>query len=301
MIRVTVFHNPTAGDETHNSRQLRKLLIGAGYKPTFRSTKAKKWKQALTDPGDLVVAVGGDGTVARVAKQLAGRGVPMAIIPVGTANNIARSLEIEGEPEELIARWTTARTRPLDLGIARGSFGERYFIEALGLGLLPWLMTESDRQIDKDDATASEQITKNVELMIGLLESAKPVRCRLTVDGRDHSGSYLILEVMNIRSVGPRIELAPAADLGDGLLEIITITEGDRAATLDFLERFRNGSSSVLTAGRVRGKLVELEWERWPIHVDDEQWPDPDDDPPNDGGSFSATLALAQGAISVLQ
>lgn len=65
------------------------MLRDEGYVVSYRSTE-KDWKKALERPGDLVVAAGGDGTIAKVARQMAHRGTPLTVMPLGTANNIAR-------------------------------------------------------------------------------------------------------------------------------------------------------------------------------------------------------------------
>ena len=59
----------------------------------------------LESHADLVVAAGGDGTVATAARVLAGRKIPLAILPLGTANNIARSLNSDGPLDTLVASW----------------------------------------------------------------------------------------------------------------------------------------------------------------------------------------------------
>src|SRR5688500_4560093 len=232
-MRVTVLHNPSAGDDTFDRKTLRKLLTAAGHTATYRSTKRKGWEKALDDPGDLAVVAGGDGTVAKVARRLAGRGVPMALLPSGTANNIARSLGLDDDPAALVDRWMTARVTRVDVGFVVGPMGERCFLEGVGLGVFPDLMLESKRRVPKD-TPASEQLPRKLELMIELVEQAHPVPCSVIADGRDLSGSYLILELMNMRSIGPRIVFSPEADPTDGRLEIVAITEADRKLAIDF-------------------------------------------------------------------
>src|SRR5918992_1693900 len=107
-MRVTAVYNPEAGSQTVTRQRLASLLERAGYDATYVSAKGKRWKDALEDPGDLVVVAGGDGTTAKVAKRLAGRGVPLAILPAGAAKNIARSLALDAPLEELIAQWSVA-------------------------------------------------------------------------------------------------------------------------------------------------------------------------------------------------
>ena len=68
-MRLTLIHNPQAGDESRSADVLREMLADAGYDVTCESTK-KAWKKALKRPTDLAVAAGGDGTVRKVALVL---------------------------------------------------------------------------------------------------------------------------------------------------------------------------------------------------------------------------------------
>jgi len=298
-VRVTVVHNPAAGDDTFGEREIRALLRAAGHTATFRSTRTKGWKAALDDPGDLVVVAGGDGTVAKVARHLAGRSVPMTLLPAGTANNTARTLGLEDDAETLVARWMKGCLTSMDLGIVTGSMGKRAFIEGVGLGVFPDLMAESARRIAKAHTPIDEQIPLNIELMIGLLERAHPMQCEVTADGNDLSGAYLILEVLNIRSIGPRVVFSPNADPADGLLDIVAITEAERNVTIDFLRCCRDGKAGSLDVPRVRARRVQLTWEAKPLHIDDDCWPDVDH--PSTDRLFSAAIAVEQGVIDILR
>jgi diacylglycerol kinase family enzyme len=65
-----------------------------------------------------------------------GKSVPITILPMGTANNIASTLGLSGlSIDDLIGGWANGRRMGLDIGLARGPWGGRYFIEGLGLGL----------------------------------------------------------------------------------------------------------------------------------------------------------------------
>ncbi len=115
-MRVTLVHNPKSGKHQKTSkRELLDLLSAAGHETTYQSTKKHDWKQSMEEPGELVVIAGGDGTIAKVLKLLAGRHIPVAVLPTGTSNNIAISLGLHGTPEELIGHWTTAKITPFDL------------------------------------------------------------------------------------------------------------------------------------------------------------------------------------------
>src|SRR4051812_44225134 len=121
-MRVTLIHNPKAGRATKtDAKDLVRTLKDAGHRVTYQSSKDNGWKDVLEEAADLVAVAGGDGTVGKVAKRLAGRGVPLAPIPFGTANNIARSLGVLGLPQEqLIRGWESPRHVQLDVWEARG-------------------------------------------------------------------------------------------------------------------------------------------------------------------------------------
>ena len=92
--------------------------------------------RAVRADAELIVAAGGDGTVAAVAREMPGRELALAVLPLGTANNIALSLGCDGPLDALIEHWTQARVIHADLGVARGPWGERRFVEGVGGGLV---------------------------------------------------------------------------------------------------------------------------------------------------------------------
>ena len=90
-MRILLIHNPKAGDRKHSKKQLLASLTRSGHQAFYQSIKKRGWKQAFEKPVDLVIAAGGDGTVHKSAWQLLDSGIPLAILPLGTANNLARS------------------------------------------------------------------------------------------------------------------------------------------------------------------------------------------------------------------
>ncbi|HYX41298.1 MAG TPA: acylglycerol kinase family protein, partial [Pyrinomonadaceae bacterium] len=105
IMRVTLIHNPKAGKGHPTGDELQTLIKEAGHKVLYQSAKEKKWQRALQTSADLIVVAGGDGTIRKVATRLAGSRVPLTILPLGTANNIAKSLGINGSFEQLVAGW----------------------------------------------------------------------------------------------------------------------------------------------------------------------------------------------------
>src|SRR5947207_10052154 len=85
-MHVTLVHNSTAGDEGQPDRHaLLTMIRAAGHTVRYRSSHDLRLAGILRRPPDLVAIAGGDGTVAKVAKLMHGRSVPLAVLPTGTA------------------------------------------------------------------------------------------------------------------------------------------------------------------------------------------------------------------------
>ena len=105
-MRVTLLHNKSAGSENHSRADLKDSLRRGGHALVDAVSDVEALLVSLADRScDLVVVAGGDGTVSRAACALADRNLPLAILPLGTANNTARCLGIEGDIDTLITGW----------------------------------------------------------------------------------------------------------------------------------------------------------------------------------------------------
>lgn len=127
-MRAILLHNPGAGSGDTAAEDLLAALACGGVTARYCSTKAPDFPDALREPADLVVVAGGDGTVVKAIDHLRARNTPVAILPLGGANNIARSLGVEGDPIEMArAGWQQTEVRRLDIGTASGPWGKRVF------------------------------------------------------------------------------------------------------------------------------------------------------------------------------
>ena len=109
-MRVLLIHNPKAGDRKHSKKQLMASLTRCGHQAFYQSAKMRGWKKAFKKPVDLVIAAGGDGTVHKTAWQLLDSGIPLAILPLGTANNLARSLGFTESVDEILQSLHCGKT-----------------------------------------------------------------------------------------------------------------------------------------------------------------------------------------------
>lgn len=301
-MRITLVHNPDAGDAARTEKQLRRQLTEAGHEVS-RALGDKDLERGLEDPTELVVAAGGDGSVKRVVLALAGRGVPLAILPVGTANNIAKSLGIVGSVADLTASWATARRRPLRVGAARSRWGAARFVESVGVGAFAELIDRGRAEVDENEAGLTGPAIDRALLLLERIVRERPARPRqLTIDGRDLSGEYLLVEAMNIPLIGPNVPLAPSADCADGLLDVVAVSERERGRLADYLRNRLTGGTGGLELPVQRGARVTMGASPTELHVDDDAW-----EPEQNGGAPAAelregdvTIALDGAAVEVL-
>jgi len=214
---------------------------------------------------------GGDGTVNKVFTELAGHETPVTLIPLGTANNIADTLGLTaGSPEELIAAWPDFVLRPFDIGVAVAPWGRRHFVETVGCGLLGEVFRRAEESGEPDD-----KVRQGLELLRDAVEVVRPGGWELELDGADVPGEFLGVEAMNIREVGPELRLAPAADPGDGLLDVVLIAEEQRDALSAYVDARLAGAAAelpALVAHRAHELTLRLQ-QGVPLHVDDDPWP----------------------------
>ena len=277
-MKVTLIHNPDAGGTDEScADEIANSIRAAGHSVVGQSCRNPGWEDALLEPGDLVAVAGGDGIVGTVAKRMIGKSVPIAVLPMGTANNIASTLGLTGRSnDELIKGWASARRIHLDVGAAQGPWGKRYFIEGLGLGLFTDVMSKLDARQNVDLAhlnVPKDKLDSVVQIMKHRLDSHPSYRLTLKVDGRDLSGDYILLEAMNVRCVGPNLCIIEAGPPGDGLLDVVLAAANERDQIMQFLSDRLEGAAGFpgLTVQQVRQMHIECSSAR--VHIDDDLWP----------------------------
>ena len=277
-MKVTLIHNPDAGSTDEScADEIVNSIRAAGHSVVCESCRNPGWEDALLEPGDLVAVAGGDGIVGTVAKRMIGKSVPIAVLPMGTANNIASTLGLTGRSnDELIKGWASARRIHLDVGAAQGPWGKRYFIEGLGLGLFTDVMSKLDARQNVDLAhlnVPKDKLDSVVQIMKHRLDNHPAYRLTLKVDGRDLSGDYILLEAMNVRCVGPNLCIIEAGPPGDGLLDVVLAAANERDQIMQFLSDRLEGAAGFpgLTVQQVRQMHIECLSAQ--VHIDDDLWP----------------------------
>lgn len=221
--RVAVIFNPTKiGDGLRQAVDERAAEAGLGeplWLETAEDDPGRAMARQARDAGvDVVLAAGGDGTVRVVASELAGAGIPLAIIPEGTGNLLARNLGIPLTESEAIAVAFGDHQRDLDvIGIRVDDHDEldRFAVMA-GIGLDAAIMSNTDERLKKALGPTAYVATALRQL------GREPLPMRVTVDdGPTVSRKALVCLVGNVSAIQGDLELIPGAEPDDGRLDVV--------------------------------------------------------------------------------
>ncbi len=275
MKKAVVLHNPGAGEGETSRKELVDQVESAGFKCSYSSTKEFRWKDLDTAEIDFLILAGGDGTVRKVAEAMLSRPalerrLPLGLLPFGTANNIARTLGMNDSMTRIINSWRNAATRKFDVGTIECLSKTTFFLESFGCGLFPKLMKEMEEQGHNRIEDPKEKLHVALNVLLDLVLSAPLKKCDLHLDGVDYSGEFLLIEVMNIRSIGPNLELAPGADPGDGKFDIVLITESQRKRLAAYVRQKCEGVNVPFEFPILKASKIKMSWNGRHVHVDDE-------------------------------
>lgn len=257
-------YNGSAGSTSeHDASFYEDELARAGYDPVYHVTRTEDDVLGVLDRArDLVVVVGGDGSLRAVATRMVGRGIPLALIPAGTANNVGGALGLTGDVKATLQGLARPEKRKIDLGVVRAPWGDAYFLEGAGFGLY----AEALSRYRPEDG---KSVLRGVKTLIEILTELPSPTTRLRIEGQEVEGQYLLLEAMNTPAVGPRIPLAREADMSDGLLDLVRVDATARDSYLAYLSGLVAGDLPDLDSVQVdRVRSFEFFWTGFPIHQD---------------------------------
>jgi diacylglycerol kinase (ATP) len=272
MKKVKLLHNPAAGDQEYSGKDLVKVIEKHGYECRYANTKEEGWDEIEEDT-DIIAVAGGDGTVRKACKavlkqKLYEKRRPIAVLPAGTANNIGTSLKLRRPAKDLIAAWDKAEIHHLDIGTVKGHDDASFFLEGLGFGVFPNLINAMKKR-EEEAGSAEEEIKVALRTLLEIVQEYDARECRLMIDGMDHSGKFLMVEVMNMPYIGPNLNLNPIADPTDGELEIIIIPEDQREKLANYVQQKLDGEEVAFSFSSLKGKDIQIAWEGKHAHIDD--------------------------------
>ena len=217
-----LIYNPTAGALRRNPERILQRTIAAlaqgGLAPRPIPTSAageagSLAREAVRQGADLVLVLGGDGTVNEVVQGLIHSNVPLGVLPGGTANVLAMEIGLGSRLEKAASILATFEPRPVALGQITGSFGTRYFLLMAGAGLDANIVYEVS-------AGLKNAIGKLAYWFTGCLRFFRRVeQLEIGVDDNVHQCGFALIS--RVRNYGGDLEIASGASLHEDHFEVV--------------------------------------------------------------------------------
>jgi len=276
-MKVALFHNPGAGERALDANRLIRLFAEAGHDVRYVTTQHRGWEAVFRNHIDRAVIAGGDGTVSRLAPWLAARDIPFCILPLGTANNCAKTLGQTDPVEVIAANLDSAGIRKVDLGTVTMPLGQQVFIESVGIGLLAQLMIEmrkrEKRKNSRGRLTPTQRLSGAVKYLRSLAKDYPESTCELVLDDKILTGKFLFIEVANMGLIGPNLNLIPNVDPSDGAFEVVWIDMDQRREFRDYLRDLRDGVNLEPPIHTSRCRRILFREVDAPTHIDSKVFP----------------------------
>jgi diacylglycerol kinase (ATP) len=288
--KAVVIVNPMAGRGKGLTRAQKamRLLSDAGVDcllfATGRPGQAREMAKEHGGQTDVLVSIGGDGTLNEVINGLADGGAetPVAVIPAGTANMVAKELGLPGDLASLIRLAVSGRLRRLDLGTA----GSRRFILCGSAGF--------DASIIRDMARKRSRRGLSLWKYVPLFFSEEmryrfpPMRVRVDGELVEEGSSDTIIG--NMSRYGAFFQMFPDARPDDGLLDICCLKGGTHGRLLRYAwSAYWGKLDSLKDVTYYRGRQIVLEAdEPIPFQIDGES-----------SGELPVAIAIRPLALSI--
>lgn len=265
--KILFIVNPFSGVGRHKSieNHIKKVLDTKLFDYTVKYTEAphhatELTKNAIESKFDIVVAVGGDGTVNEVAKAIVGTDVILGIVPSGSGNGLARHLNISVFPEKAIQVINKLNVKKIDTALAN----EQFFVNLAGVGF--------DALVAKKFAGQRRRgFFKYFKIVLSEYLHYEPTKFTMIVDGQEIKRKALFISFANSDQFGYNTSIAPQAKIDDGFIDIsivkkIPLWKTLFTATLLFSKQI-NRSKYIEV---LRAKEVEIIRKKKTIHLDGE-------------------------------
>lgn len=259
---AALIFNPASGsDKGDSSMRLAQIVdclrahgirAHIGIKTSGKAARALA-REAVRSAVGLVVVAGGDGTIEEVASELVGSSAVLGIVPIGTMNNLARSLGVPLEIEGACALIGMGTTRHIDVGrmFSNSHPDAEYFLEGAGVGL---------SAVAALAGQALEKRRWNVILhALHKLFEEKHGTIKVEMDDATIESHSRIVTVSNAPLMGQNLLLAPDAKMDDGLLDVAVYDGLDHAELIAHFMAASKGPPDKLQIYRTRRVRITAE------------------------------------------
>ena len=224
-MKIRFILNPKSGNTStepeHLARCIQLNFPGADMRLTKGPGHAT---QLATDAAqqkfDIVVAIGGDGTINETARGLVGTQTALAVIPRGSGNGFAREIGMPLLFEEAVVRLQKGEVVPCDIGRANGEL----FLNLAGVGI----EAEIAWQFMQHGKTGKRGKWPYFKLGAKTVFSYIPDVLTVETNGKTETIAPLTLVFANGRQYGSNFKIAPQASLTDGQLDMVTVEDAPK-------------------------------------------------------------------------
>jgi YegS/Rv2252/BmrU family lipid kinase len=284
---IALLANPSAAD----GRSLKCLDVaraeldarGVAYTLSTPSGRdaARRVAREAGERGETVAAVGGDGTIGLIAGALRGTPGRLLVIPAGRGNDFARVLKIPTDPAAAARLALDGEERTVDVGDVDG----RPFICIASFGF------DSDANRIANDAKFVKGNLVYLYAAVRALIGWKHARFHVVVDGQAHELRGWSVAVANSKAYGGGMFIAPQAELDDGELDVVMVSESPKWEFFrDIPKVFKGTHGSSPHVRMLRGAKVEVSADRpFDIYADGDAI-----------GSLPATVSISPRSLTVL-
>ena len=189
---------------------------------------------------DLIIAVGGDGTINEIAQALQSTTTPLAIIPMGSGNGLARHLKIPLNPQKALQSLNESNLSKLDTATLNGHF----FVSIAGIGFDSTVAAEFDK-------TKGRGFINYARISLQKFFRAKENEYELTLDGSIYTRKAFMITFANSNQFGYNTRISPKADSSDSYLDVCIVRKPKAYEIPKFLFQLWTGNAD-------RSKLVEI-------------------------------------------
>lgn len=226
--------------------------------PKHATTLAKK---AAQDGFEIVVSVGGDGSVNEIANGLIGTNTAMAILPTGSGNGLARHLGIPMDLKKAMLALQKGTVQKID----SIQFNQECFVNVAGVGF--------DAHIGWEFSKFGKRgFSSYLKVILRELAALKKQRYELEIDGQAkvEKEAYLI-SFANGSQWGNNASIAPLADVKDGVLDIVLVKKFSWLLSLPFgIKLFTKKIHTSSSVETIKARQVIVKQEKNIAHIDGE-------------------------------
>ena len=227
--RVLVIHNPTAG--WRRRRRFERFLsalvdqgVDVHVRPTTKHGDAEAFaRDANPDDVDVIAVAGGDGTINEVINGLTHSTIPLAIMPLGTANVFAHEIGLSVMPMDVAKTIAHGTPKPISLGVVNG----RRFVMMAGFGFDAYVVSQVNPKIKRLFGKGAYVISTLCALL-----KFNFSKYRIWVDGQQYDVASAV--IANGHFYGGTFVCAPDARLNDPSLHVVLFLNPGVARTIRY-------------------------------------------------------------------